>query len=126
MTCRPVPRVLVVEDEPRIAGFLVKGLQREGYDVVAAEDGDVATFLVDTEEFDALLLDLGLPGTSGLGVLHAVRRRNSRVPVLILSAHDDPATREQCLQAGATSFLAKPLVFAEVVSALHAQLREAT
>lgn len=125
MSCRHVPRVLVVEDEPRIAGFLAKGLKREGYAVVAVEDGDVAAFLADTEAFDAVLLDLGLPGTSGLGVLDAVRRRSPDVPVLVLTARDDALTRERCLQAGATRFLPKPLVFTEVVAILRTYLRGA-
>ncbi len=123
MTGRHVPRILVVEDEPRIAGFLTDGLRREGYDVVAAEDGEVGTFLAVTETFDAILLDLSLPGTSGLSVLDAVRLRSPNVPVLVLTARDDAATRERCLQAGATGFLPKPLVFAEVVATLDTFVR---
>jgi two-component system, OmpR family, copper resistance phosphate regulon response regulator CusR len=112
-------RVLVVEDEPRIAHFLAKALRLDGHEVVVAEDGEVAVFLSLTEPFDAVVLDLTLPGRSGLEVLAAVHAERPAVPVLMLTGRDDPAARRACLQAGAAGFLAKPLV----VDELRAQVR---
>jgi two-component system, OmpR family, copper resistance phosphate regulon response regulator CusR len=112
-------RVLVVEDEPRIAHFLAKGLRLDGHEVVVAEDGEVAVFLSLTEAFDAVVLDLTLPGRSGLEVLAAVHAEHPGLPVLMLTGRDDPAARRACLAAGAAGFLAKPLV----VDDLRSQVR---
>ena len=112
-------RVLVVEDEPRIAHFLAKALRLDGHEVVVAEDGEVAVFLSLTEPFDAVVLDLTLPGRSGLEVLASVHAERPAVPVLMLTGRDDPAARRACLEAGAAGFLAKPLV----VDELRAQVR---
>ena len=107
-------RVLVVEDEPRIAHFLAKALRLDGHEVVVAEDGEVAVFLSLTEPFDALVLDLTLPGRSGLEVLAEVHAQRPAVPVLMLTGRDDPAARRACMDAGAAAFLAKPLVVADL------------
>ena len=106
-------RILVIEDEPRIAGFLARGLGREGHDVVIAEDGDVGLFLALSEPVDVVVLDLSLPGRSGLEVLTELRRQRPDLPVLMLTGHDDPRSRAACLDAGASGFATKPLVFAE-------------
>ena len=107
-------RVLVVEDEPRIAHFLAKALRLDGHEVVVAEDGEVAVFLSLTESFDAVVLDLTLPGRSGLDVLTTVHAELPDVPVLMLTGRDDPAARRACMDAGAAGFLAKPLVVADL------------
>jgi two-component system, OmpR family, copper resistance phosphate regulon response regulator CusR len=116
-------RILLVEDEPRIVDFLAKGLQRDGHEVVAAEDGGVGRFMATTEHFDLVILDLGLPGQSGLDVLVAIRAERPDVPVLMLTGHDEPEARRRCLEAGATGFATKPLVFAEFRERVAAILR---
>ena len=94
---------------------------------MVAEDGEVGMFLVQQEAFDAIVLDLTLPRRSGLEVLPDVRRSQATLPVIMLTGHDDPRARELCLRAGATGFLAKPLVFedlrAEVDSHLDGRAR---
>ena len=99
-------RVLVVEDESRIAHFLSKGLRLDGHEVVVAEDGEVGLFLGLTEPFDLAVLDLTLPGRSGLEVLGALHRDRPGMPVLMLTGRDDPAVRRACEEAGAAAFLA--------------------
>jgi DNA-binding response OmpR family regulator len=115
-------RVLVVEDEPRIAHFLAKALRLDGHEVVVAEDGEVAVFLSLTEPFDAVVLDLTLPGRSGLEVLETVHAERPDVPVLMLTGRDDPAARRACLEAGAAGFLAKPLVVDDLRSEVRSLL----
>ena len=115
-------RVLVVEDEPRIAHFLAKALRLDGHEVLVAEDGEVGLFLGTTEAFDLAVLDLTLPGRSGLEVLTALRAAHPRVAVLMLTGRDDPAARRACTQAGATDFLAKPLVVADLRERVRALL----
>ena len=81
-------RVLVVEDEQKVANALREGLEGEKYDVVVERTGEGAFFRVTTETFDVILLDLGLPGRSGLERLSALRERGLKTPVLILTARD--------------------------------------
>ena len=116
-------RVLVVEDEPRIAHFLGKALRLDGHEVVIAEDGEVALFLAMTEHFDLAVLDLTLPGRSGLEVLVELDRERPQIPVMMLTGRDDPAARRACEQAGAKAFLAKPLVVDELRSHVLELLR---
>lgn len=104
-------RVLVVEDEPRIAAFVAKGLGKAGWDVVVAEDGAVGLFLATTERFDAVVLDLGLPDTDGLDVLRQIRAGGGALPVVVLTGQDDPASRRACEAAGASGMLTKPFSF---------------
>jgi DNA-binding response OmpR family regulator len=114
-------RVLIVEDEPRIAEFVAKALRRDGHHVIVAEDGEVGLFLASSDSFDAVVLDLALPDTSGLDVLKDIRAESPDLPVLMLTGHDDPASRRACLAAGASHFVPKPLVveeFRATVSAL--------
>jgi DNA-binding response OmpR family regulator len=115
-------QILVIEDEPRIAGFLVKGLRREGHEVVVAEDGDVGLFLATTEAFDLVVLDLGLPSLHGLDVLHGIRDAHADLPVIMLTARDEPEARERCLAGGASGFVTKPLVFADLAAEVAARL----
>jgi DNA-binding response OmpR family regulator len=115
-------RVLVVEDEPRIAHFLAKALRLDGHEVVVAEDGEVGLFLGMTEAFDLAVLDLTLPGRSGLEVLTALHGAHPRLPVLMLTGRDDPEARRACERAGAADFLAKPLVVADLRARVHGLL----
>lgn len=107
-------RVLVVEDEARIADFLERGLAEDGYEVVVAQDGEVGLFLGATDDVDVVVLDLGLPGASGLDVLEQLKAERPELPVIVLTGHDEPDVRERCLAAGAAAFARKPLVLDEL------------
>jgi two-component system copper resistance phosphate regulon response regulator CusR len=118
-----VPRVLVVEDERKVLRGLQRGLQAEGYEVVAAAIGEEGWRLAATEPFDCLVLDLLLPGRDGLQVLTDLRRAGHTVPVLILTARDAVEDRVLGLDAGAEDYLVKPFAFAELLARLRALLR---
>jgi len=106
-------RVLVIEDEARIAHLVARGLRQDGHEVVVAEDGEVGIFLATTETYDLVLLDIGLPGVSGLEVMGRLVEQQPDLPVVVLTAHDDDDVRQRCGEAGA-SFVTKPLVLAEL------------
>src|SRR5215475_2267944 len=116
-------RILVVEDEAKIARALREGLEREKYDVVVARTGEEGFFLVSDEEFDLVILDLMLPGRDGLQVLSTLRKRGSQTPVLILTARDAIEDRVRGLDGGADDYLVKPFAFAELLARLRALLR---
>ena len=116
-------RVLVVEDQPKVAKALREGLEGEGYEVVVEATGEGAFFRGDTEDFDLILLDLGLPGRDGLEVLRALRRKGLATPVLILTARDTPEDRVAGLDSGSDDYLVKPFVFAELLARMRALLR---
>jgi DNA-binding response OmpR family regulator len=116
-------RVLVVEDEQKVANALREGLEGEKYDVVVERTGEGAFFRVTTETFDVILLDLGLPGRSGLEILSALRERGLKTPVLILTARDSVQDRVLGLDGGADDYLVKPFAFAELVARLRALVR---
>ena len=119
-----VPRVLLIEDEPGIVDFVVRGLGVEGFSVEAALDGREGAHRARTDRFDAIVLDLMLPGLSGMEVLAAVRETRPEVPVLILTARGDTADRIAGLDAGAVDYLPKPFSVAELAARLRAQLRQ--
>jgi two-component system, OmpR family, copper resistance phosphate regulon response regulator CusR len=112
-------RLLVVEDEPRIASFLIKGLKSRGYDVEHASTGTDA--LERAARCDLVLLDLGLPDVDGLHVLREVRTRGLTIPVIILTARS--GDREAGMRLGAADFLVKPLPFARLLESVNAALR---
>jgi DNA-binding response OmpR family regulator len=116
-------RVLVVEDEQKVANALREGLEGEKYDVVVERTGEGAFFRVTTETFDIILLDLGLPGRSGLEILTALRERGLKTPVLILTARDSVQDRVSGLDGGADDYLVKPFAFAELVARIRALVR---
>jgi two-component system response regulator TctD len=116
-------RVLLVEDEEELATWLIKALAQSAFVVEWSNDGQVAAKVLDVEEFDVVILDLGLPGKSGHGVLSALRAADNRVPVLILTARDSIEERVFCLNAGADDFLAKPFSLAELEARLFALIR---
>ena len=115
-------RILVIEDEDLISRFVAKGLGADGYDVVVVEDGDVGLFLATTEPFDGVVLDLGLPSTPGIEVLKGLLDRCPGLPVIVLTGHDDPLVRRECLEAGATDFLSKPLVVKDFRAVVRAHV----
>jgi DNA-binding response OmpR family regulator len=115
--------VLVVEDEQKVADALREGLQDEHYDVIIERTGEGAFFRVNTETFDVILLDLGLPGRDGVEILTALRRRGLKTPVLVLTARDSLQDRVHGLDSGADDYLVKPFAFAELLARLRALVR---
>ena len=118
-----MPRVLVVEDERKVLRSLERGLQAEGYDVVAAATGEEGFQQAIAHPFDCVVLDLLLPGRDGLELLTDLRRRGNKVPVLILTARDAVEDRVIGLDAGAEDYLVKPFAFAELLARLRVLLR---
>lgn len=116
-------RVLVVEDEPGIVDFVRRGLESEGFLVESALDGTEGERLALSEGFDAIVLDLMLPGRSGLDVLASVRRAKPSVPVIVLTARGEIEDRVTGLDAGAVDYLVKPFSMVELVARVRAQLR---
>ena len=116
-------RVLIAEDEARLASFLEKGLRSSGYTTTVVPDGAQASIMARDEDFDMLILDLGLPGKDGLDVLRELRAAGQRLPVIILTARDDPADKVAGLEAGADDYLAKPFHFEELLARVRARLR---
>lgn len=122
-----MPRLLLVEDEPKLLRALARGLSAEGYDVVAVGNGDDALArFTDTQPIDAIVLDWMLPGKDGVEVLKAVRRGGHRVPVLMLTARDALDDRVTGLDAGADDYLVKPFEFAELLARLRSLLRRSS
>ncbi len=120
-------RILIVEDDERIASFVVKGLRAEGYAPVVAIDGDVALrHLNDLVPFDLVLLDLGLPGTSGEEVLTRVRGRGLNVPIIILTARSGIGDKVRGLDLGANDYVTKPFAFEELLARIRATVRTST
>lgn len=118
-TVNGTPRVLVAEDDARLAGMLTELLTSEGYDVVVAKDGQRALHLGLTEQVDVIVLDRGLPMVDGLDVLRRLRASGATVPVLILSALGNAADRVEGLDSGAEDYLAKPFDIDELLARLR-------
>jgi two-component system OmpR family response regulator len=118
-------RILVVEDEPDLAATLHKALTEEGFAVDVAGDGEDALWQAGSINYDAIVLDLMLPGVDGLKVLARLRAAGSRVPVLVLTARDSSAEKVGALNAGADDYLTKPFTFAELLARIRALIRRA-
>jgi len=116
-------RILVVEDEAKVARALQEGLEREEYQVVVARTGEEGFYLVSAEEFDLVILDLMLPGRDGLEVLSTLRKRGLVTRILILTARDAIEDRVQGLDRGADDYLVKPFAFPELLARIRALLR---
>ena len=116
----------MVEDEVRVRSFLVRGLEEAGFAVDAASSGDEALRLAFVHPYDAILLDLMLPGKDGLSVLRELRAGGRATPLLILSAREELEDRLRGLDAGADDYLPKPFAFAELLARLRALLRRGT
>ena len=116
-------RILVVEDDRKVAKALREGLQAEHYDVRVASNGEEGFFLVNHETFDVVLLDLMLPRRDGIEVLTTLRKRGLQTPVLILTAKDTVEDRVHGLDLGADDYLVKPFAFPELVARIRALLR---
>lgn len=118
-------RVLVVEDEPDLNRQIKQALEDSGYVVDTAADGEDGHFLGDTEPYDAVVLDVGLPKMDGLSVLEAWRRDGRTMPVLLLTARDRWSDKVQGIDAGADDYVAKPFHMEEVLARLRALVRRA-
>ncbi|HMN75989.1 MAG TPA: response regulator transcription factor [Burkholderiaceae bacterium] len=118
-------RLLLVEDEPTLRRQLQAGLEDAGYAVDAADNGREAQHLGETEPFDAVVLDLGLPVIDGLSVLKRWRDAGHRMPVLILTARDSWHEKVAGIDAGADDYLAKPFHMEELLARLRALIRRA-
>jgi DNA-binding response OmpR family regulator len=117
-------RILIAEDEARLAAFLEKGLRAGGYTTTVAPDGQMASVLARDEDFDLMVLDLGLPLKDGLEVLRELRRAGQRLPVIILTARGDPDERVAGLEAGADDYIGKPFHFEELLARVRVRLRD--
>lgn len=116
-------RILVVEDEKKVAGFIKRGLSQEGYAIDTASDGMEGQELAEANKYDAIILDIMLPKKSGLEVLKDIKDRGVEAPVLLLTARDTVEDRVSGLNLGADDYLTKPFAFEELVARVKALLR---
>jgi len=116
-------RILVVEDEPRIASFVAKGLREEAYAVDVSLDGDDALYKASINDYDAIILDVMIPGKDGFQVCSELRANGSAVPIIMLTARDHLQDRIEGLDSGADDYLPKPFAVAELLARLRALLR---
>ena len=116
-------RILIVEDEPKIARALREGLEAESYTVAVANTGEDGFFQANSQSFDLIVLNVMLPGRSGIEILSTLRKRGVRIPVLMLTAKDAIEDRVAGLDAGADDYLVKPFAFPELLARVRALLR---
>ncbi len=119
-------RILVVEDDPKIASFVVKGLKQSGFAVDHFSDGDEAHTMASTVTYDAAVVDIMLPGMDGLTLVQRLRREGGRMPVIFLSAKASVEDRVRGLQAGGDDYLTKPFAFSELLARVQALIRRAS
>lgn len=119
-------RILVVEDDKKIASFVVNGFKQNGFAVDHARDGEEALALLRTTPYDAAVLDIMLPKMDGLAVLNEIRRAGIKTPVIVLSAKASVDDRVRGLQAGGDDYLTKPFAFSELLARVQALLRRST
>jgi len=122
----PAMRILVVEDDKKIASFVVKGLKQSGFAVDHAAEGEQGLLLASTVSYDAAVVDLMLPKLDGLSLLRQLRAQGVRLPIIILSARATVDDRVKGLQAGGDDYLTKPFAFSELLARIHALLRRAS
>lgn len=119
----PVMKILLVEDDRKVAGFIEQGLREEGYVVDVARDGDEATTMAHVNDYDAILLDVMLPKKNGFQIAAELRREGRSAPILMLTSRDATEDVVRGLDAGADDYLAKPFQFDELVARIRALLR---
>lgn len=119
-------RVLLIEDDPKIASFIVKGFRESGFAIEHAADGETGLQLALAGDYDAAVVDLMLPALDGLAVIDRIRRRRVRLPVIILSARRSVDERVKGLQAGGDDYLTKPFAFSELLARVQALVRRAS
>lgn len=116
-------RILIVEDEERIAAFIAKGLRAEGFTPTVVGDGTTGLDYVASGEFDLIVLDIGLPGIDGFDVLDRLRQDRPDLPVIVLTARDSVTDTVAALEGGAADYMAKPFKFAELIARIRLRLR---
>lgn len=116
-------RILIVEDEPRIAAFVAKGLKAEGFVPTVAADGTTGLDYALTGEFDLMVLDIGLPGMSGFDILERVTVERPSLPVIVLTARDSVTDTVTALEGGAADYMSKPFRFGELLARVRLRLR---
>lgn len=119
-------KILVIEDEKKIASLLRKGLEAQGFVVDVSHHGDEGYTLATTRPYDALVLDIMLPGRDGLSILRNLRERKIALPVILLTARSELNERLEGLNLGADDYLAKPFFIEELIARIHAVARRAT
>jgi DNA-binding response OmpR family regulator len=119
-------RILVIEDDPRIASFVSRGLEESGYRVTVARDGEDGYLDARLGSYDLVVLDLMLPGMDGLEVARKLRAAGKTVPILMLTARDTEADKIRGLDVGADDYLTKPFSFGEFLARIRALLRRET
>lgn len=119
-------RILIVEDEKKVASFIKKGLEEESFSVDAAYDGVEGEYLIMTNDYDCILLDIMLPKKDGLTLLREVRAKKIFVPVIMLTARDTTHDITEALNAGCDDYLRKPFAFEELVARVRALIRRAS
>jgi DNA-binding response OmpR family regulator len=118
-------RILIVEDEERIASFIAKGLKAEGHATTEVADGQTGLDHALSDEYDLMVLDIGLPRMSGFDVLDQLRAQGSRMPVIVLTARDSVTDTVSALDSGADDYMSKPFRFAELLARVRVRLRQA-
>ena len=116
-------KILVIEDEKKVANFIKKGMEEAGYAVDLAKDGEEGIYMAESEDYDMIVLDLMLPRKDGITVLKELRQMKVRVPVLVLSAKDSVDDKILGLDSGADDYLTKPFAFSELLARVRALLR---
>lgn len=116
-------RILVIEDEVKVASFIKKGLEQEQYSVDTTQDGEEGLYLAESNDYDLVLLDLMLPKINGMQVLTTLRKKKPGIPILILTAKSSVEDRVQGLDRGGDDYLVKPFAFAELLARIRALLR---
>ena len=119
-------RILVVEDDDKIASFVIKGLEQSGFAVDHANNGEEGLFLVQTEPYDAAIIDVMLPVIDGLSLIAEMRKAKILTPVIILSAKHSVEDRVRGLQSGSDDYLVKPFIFTELLARVQALIRRST
>jgi DNA-binding response OmpR family regulator len=116
-------RVLVIEDERKIASFICKGFEEQGFTVDVSHDGDSGYDLARTRPYDAIILDIMLPGRDGLSILRNLRERKNQVPVILLTARGELNERVEGLNLGADDYITKPFYVEELIARVHSVIR---
>lgn len=115
-------RILIVEDEERLAAFIDKGLRKQGFITAIAEDGEQALRMAEEQGFDLMLLDLGLPMMDGLTVLHELRSQGETRPIIIVTARKDDQDKASAFHTGATDYVTKPFRFSDLLERIQTHL----